>query len=80
MAQAQLAHKASQAQLAREQQAEQAAMERAFQAEQSTKNRALTVLTSTMAAETQKELASMASSENEKSGIGKLIGTVLGLG
>jgi hypothetical protein len=61
-------------------QAEQAAMERAFQAEQSTKNRALTVLTSTMAAETQKELASMASSENEKSGIGKLIGTVLGLG
>jgi hypothetical protein len=79
MKQAELSHQASQNQLAREQQSEQAALERQFQAEQSTIDRALTVLTTTMAADTQKELAKMASSENEKSGIGKLIGTVLGL-
>lgn len=79
MAQAQLAHQSAQNQLAREQQAEQAALERVFQAEQSQADRALTVLTTTMAADTQKELASMAATDSEKSGIGQLIGTVLGL-
>lgn len=79
MQQAKLAHQAAQNQLAREQQAEQAAMERVFQAEQSKADRALTVLTTTMAADTQKELAKMAATDSEKSGVGKLIGTVLGL-
>ena len=79
MKQAELAHQASQAQMAREQQAEQAAMERAFQAEQATADRALTVLTTTMAADTQKELSKMASSDANKAGFGKLIGTIIGL-
>jgi hypothetical protein len=70
---------ATESQLAREQQSEQAAMERTFQAEQSTADRALTVLTTTMSAETQKELAKMASSAENKAGFGKLIGTIIGL-
>ena len=80
MQQAQLAHSASQAQLAREQQAEQAALERAFQQEESNSNRALTLLTTTMAAETQKEMAKMAESAENKRGIGQLIGMAFGLG
>ena len=74
-----LAQQAAQSQLAREQQSEQAALERAFQAEQGRHDRALTVLTTTMAAETQKLMAQMASKDSEKAGIGNLIGTVLGL-
>jgi hypothetical protein len=70
---------ASEAQLAREQQSEQSALERVFQAEQATADRALTILTTTMSAETQKELAAMAASESEKSGIGELIGLAVGL-
>ena len=71
---------ASEAQLAREQQSEQSALERVFQAEQATADRALTILTTTMSAETQKELAAMAASESEKSGIGELIGLAVGTG
>ena len=71
---------ASEAQLAREQQSEQSALERVFQAEQATADRALTILTTTMSAETQKELAAMAASESEKSGIGELIGLAVGIG
>jgi len=70
---------ASEAQLAREQQSEQSALERVFQSEQATADRALTILTTTMSAETQKELAAMAASESEKSGIGELIGIAVGL-
>jgi hypothetical protein len=79
MENARLVQQASEAQLAREQQSEQSALERAFQAEQATADRALTVLTTTMSAETQKELAAMAATDSEKSGIGELIGIAVGL-
>ena len=80
MTNARMVQEASESQLAREQQSEQAALERVFQAEQSTADRALTVLTTTMSAETQKELASMAASDAEKSGIAELIGIAIGIG
>lgn len=79
MKQAQIAHEATQQQLAREQTAELDALERAFNQEENNKNRALTLLTTTMAAETQKEMAKMASKDSEKAGIGNLIGMAIGL-
>ena len=76
---AELAHDATQKQLAREQQAEQDALTRMANQEEGNKNRALTLLTTTMAAETQVAMAEMAESSAEKAGIGALIGTAIGL-
>ena len=79
MQEAELVTQVSQAQLAREQQAEQDALDRAFQQEENNKNRALTLVTTTMAADVQKELAAMANKQDSKNGLMEIIGTVTGI-
>ena len=80
MQNAQLAHDATQQQLAREQRAELDALARAHQTQENNANRSLQLLTTTMASQTQIEMAKMAESSAEKAGIGQLIGTAIGLG
>lgn len=71
-------HESTQSQLAREFQAEQDAIAHSISIQESSKDRALSLITATMNAETQKQIQQMAIDDNNKTGVGELLGWVLG--